>query len=196
MRRYVVFLNLLVLAEAWFAWRDGYLLMSQVRYSVPEGMKVAVFAEHAGMWGDFFIVSPIVAYILSVYGARWEIRQLLTTFGCAAVTGLALAITWTEANHHLYESMARGGYVTVTGVIHMVYMVISLTAIAMYYGTRGVSRRSAYAITALLTFHVGLGVLLPSWVTYGAIFPSAWAVALILWAILAIVALITIKRGA
>lgn len=198
MRRYgyLVFLNLLVLAEAWFAWRDGYLLMSQVRYGVPEGMKVAVFIEHAGMWGDFFIISPIVAYILSTYSGRWEIRRLLKVVGCSVLVSLALVVGWTAASLHLYESMARGGYVTATGVIHTVYMVISFATIIMYYRqTPSVSKRGVYGITALLMVHVGLGVLFPSWVTYGTIFPSVWAVATALWATLAIVAAQTLKHG-
>jgi len=176
MRRYVFFLNLLVLASGWFAWRDGYLFMSQTRYGVPAGMNIAVFIEHAGMWGDFFIVSPVVAYILDTYSARWEVRRLLTTFGCATLlASLVLLLIWTEASKHLYESMARGGYVTVTGALQFLYMAISLTGIAMYYlGTSDVSKRSVLVVTALLAVHVALGILLPSWVTYGTVVPGAW----------------------
>ena len=64
---------------------------------------------------------------------------------------------------------------TVTGALHFLYMAISLTGIAMYYlGTSDVSKRSVLVVTALLAVHVALGILLPSWVTYGTVVPGAW----------------------
>ena len=92
------------------------------------------FLEHAGMWADFFIVSPLVSYVmwkykdipyLSVRG-MWILVAILVGWMFAVYQYQQISITTPEAHAHY-------GQTTLAGWIHLLYAVFTMWVIVLVY---------------------------------------------------------------
>jgi hypothetical protein len=165
----------MVIFEGFLAWLDGLLTkkQSRVRYNWAKGFaKVAVFMEHGGMWGDFFLVSPISSWMWTYYRNQWTGNAVGKSFLIALAIGLGMLVMWVKGSKHLIEPFARFGKVTFNGVVHFLYMVIHLTIIFLFFfHTPKVDPHFVWVAVVGLGIHIAIGLLQPEWNTYRRINP-------------------------
>jgi hypothetical protein len=115
------------------------------------------FLWHGGMWGDVFIISPVVAWIVGEFWTTWSWPSLI-------VCGLA-GFTVSNLMHDLYrlsvwpEAHVEGRELTDVGYVHHGYMSIAFAVLFEYYlksvTVGGLS--TMWLISALLVVHVAVG---------------------------------------
>ena len=150
-----------------------------------------MFIEHGGMWGDTFIVSPLVAYMVSEmkHPSPWG---SLVAISITVVVGVMMIRIWAQAtagNDGFDEAFARNGKLTISGWLHFVYMLPTLSVVIMYYWCqpRGtVSVFQAGVVSILMAVHTATGILQPDWHTNGKISSITWRIAFVMWALIAI----------
>jgi hypothetical protein len=150
----LVFLECLVLLQAYLAYQDHFLTVTQMRAAgVMEGLP---FLWHFGMWGDFLVISALAAYITGAYLARWRVRWIFTSLviGFAAAGTLSFLYTLSDMpgahviNHEL----------TAAGKVHLLYMALALAIFIQFlFFTENVSLGLLRVVSALLFVHVFFG---------------------------------------
>ena len=159
--------ELMVLLQALDAYYEGLLSPNQMvcETRITKGLP---FFAHGGMWGDFFLISPLIAYIASVYGRQWSASAVIPwlIIGCSASYVLHIVfaqIPW-------LESHVVSGHLTNAGRIHLVYMGFAIAAFGLvYFETVHVSPLFLLAMGILLPLHLlagthmFLGLLKPDW---------------------------------
>jgi hypothetical protein len=112
-----IFIEALVALQTWLAYQDHFLTVSKmqgrgVNFGLP-------FAYHFGMWGDIFIVSPLVAYVTGRYSSRWRLHRMLLSLalGIAAVVAMSRSYTLPD----FQEAHAQGHRLTPAGIASRVY---------------------------------------------------------------------------
>jgi hypothetical protein len=164
--------GLFVLAELGFAYRDGYAFAWQVCAQTTVPARFLVFWKHAGMWGDFFIINPIIAYVLEFHSRSWELLALGAVFTVVALVGVLLLIPLLEDSRTTPSAFSRDGSLTVVGTMHYLYFTISTTVVTMFYlftPWAEITELEMILITLCLIVHCGLGVLHPPYVVHGEI---------------------------
>jgi hypothetical protein len=81
----------LVGLQAWLAYRDNILTVSQMQAAgIGRGLP---FVWHFGMWGDLGLVSPLISYLIGRYLERWRPWSMLLS--SAIGFGAAGLLSWT-----------------------------------------------------------------------------------------------------
>ena len=176
MLQYIVILCLFILAEFAFAYWDGFAFPWQVRASPAAPEVFLDFWRHGGMWGDFFIINPLLAYLLSAHSKSWNLGTIAIVFTIMALTGALLFIPLLEDSRTTPSAFSRDGLLTVVGAMHYVYFIISTTIITMFYlftPVQSIKRGEGIVITVCVLAHWALGVLEPAWVVHGTIHIAA-----------------------
>jgi len=152
--------------QGWLAWKYCMLTPWEMDYYL--GKKGIPFLCHEGMWGDFFLISPLVAVIFSHYCIFWSFGRILSAviLGTIVSCGMHISyqtIPWAEAH-------VQDGKLTVAGKILSVYMTIAIAVfILFYFATPNVDHRLLWIVSALLIVHtilgthVVLGIVKPKW---------------------------------
>lgn len=145
-----------VLLEAAMACADRMLTPSQMLEKHPDHPKGLPFICHGGMWGDVFIVSPLVGVIVAMYGEQWDKTQVLTMLTIGMVLSIAM--------HGVYimtpfpDSLAWRGGISMAGWMHVMYMSAAFTIIGLFYFcTSNVPPALLIIVSTLLTIHVAIG---------------------------------------
>lgn len=83
------------------------------------------------MWGDVFILSPLLGLMVALYGSEWETRQV----ALSSLMGVLISalMHWTYTLGKLPEAHTRAGMLTSVGWVHSVYMAAALTIIILFY---------------------------------------------------------------
>lgn len=123
---------MIVFIEGACAYHDGFLTQGQIAYH-HHFPKAWSFMEHAGMWCDLFLVSPLVAMIISKYELAYSSWQ--------SIVFIALSIAITLYFNHMYntkwlivpEAGRHDGAVTTMGKIHGLYAVVTMWIIFLFY---------------------------------------------------------------
>lgn len=147
-------LNLLVLAQGVFAYRADFLTASQMRAAgVSEGMP---FIWHFGMWGDFFVVSPLASYLVGRHAHLWSIRRILFSFAIAfAASGF---MHWTYTLGSMPGAHVQNHQLTIAGWLHLFYMGLAICVFVMFLlFTPRVSTKVLAVASILLVVHVFAG---------------------------------------
>ncbi len=149
-------MEILVVWQAVLANENEMLTVRQMREN--RGIKLGLpFLWHGGMWGDVFIVSPVVAWIVGEFSNTWSWPSLLV---CGLVGFMASRLM-----HDLYqlslwpEAHVEDRKLTDVGYVHHGYMTIAFVVIIEYYfksvTVGGLS--TMWLISALLVAHVAVG---------------------------------------
>ena len=150
----LLFLEALVALQAWLAFRDHFLSVSQMQ---GRGVSLGLpFAWHFGMWGDVFIVSPLAAYVVGRFTSTWRWRWILLslTLGLA----VAVAMSWSYILPDVQEAHVQSHGLTPAGVVHLVYMAFAIAVLTQFlFFTENVPSRLLRAASGLLVIHVFLG---------------------------------------
>src|SRR5690349_18772189 len=112
-----LFLDSLILAQGVLAYRNQFLTVSQlIGNHITQGLP---FIWHFGMWGDFFIVSPLAAYLMGRYATSWKTRGSVP----ALAIGLSFAalFSWLYTMSAMAETHVQNHHLTAAGVVHLFY---------------------------------------------------------------------------
>ena len=169
---YLGLLELYVLGELLAAYLDGYAFDWQVRRlpSVPK--KYLAFWGHAGMHGDFWLIGPTAAYILSVHATSWPLFDFALIFAGAAFAGAILLVPLLQDSRTVPSALARDGYLPLAGAMHYLYYTVGTALMVAYYlltPRADVAVVEVVVITMTLIVHWGLGVLQPPKKVHGKI---------------------------
>lgn len=156
----------LVVLQGVCAYLDGYF--SQAQIVKIHGIRNAyAFIEHGGMWGDTFIVSPVVAYIICAYRLPYFSRSGIIILVFALLISLLGGVVYQEMGKIYPEAHTHFGHTPPIGWIHGVFAVGAIWICSMFYLAR-ITPKPGYDMlvisTALSAFYV-LGVMKfnPNW---------------------------------
>ena len=180
----------LVILGGYFSWKDGYLTMSQAkRLPHAPGKVIAVWIEHIGMWGDFFIVSPVIAYILLSFYSSWSVSDIISSLAVGVALGMMMCIAWSKGSKRMDESMARNGVLTPAGFVHALYMSIALAVLMLFYFFTPANVTSPIVVNLIsigIIIHLVFALIMPELHTFkrisaGAAISTAIAVGFVVW---------------
>ncbi|GEM_PF-2123196 len=121
---------------------------------------IAFFA-HGGMWGDFFLLPTLFAFIITRYGNGWSAEQI-------AIMG-AIGVLVTTANHvqlilnqPVPDPLGWQQEKWSTPIaLHFVYMSLYVALAGLFYFSSGVSVKAAVFVSVVLGIHMALGTHIP-----------------------------------
>ncbi len=148
----------LVVLQGVFAYQDGYFSETQMRevHGITNGW---AFMQHGGMWADVFIISPMVAYVVSNYQIGYFRWYSVVIFLVAIVASLLAGNMYQKAGMVTPEAHTHDGITTAAGWIHGLFAVVAIWAIVMFYlATPGVTTRDLIVVACILTPFFFLGV--------------------------------------
>jgi hypothetical protein len=126
----LLFFEALVLLGGYLAYRDNFLTARQMvrNKGITNGLP---FLAHGGMWGDFFLISPLLAIIVSRYATQWSGLQMFGSF----LLGFFISFIMHEQYKKIEipESHVYGGKTTKAGEAHKLYMIIALSIIILFF---------------------------------------------------------------
>jgi hypothetical protein len=173
---YLVLGSAFVLAQFVCAYLDGFAFRWQVRSQARPPAKFLTFWQYGGMWGDFFIVNPVVAYVLDVYSRSWSGAVVSSVFTTIMLSGAFLIVRLLPQSHNMPSPFARDGFVTSAGAVHYIYFTAGMTVVFMFYlftPSAGLNMWEVIIITILLMVHWGLSVLQPLYAVFGEVHMEA-----------------------
>lgn len=162
---YLLLLNGLILLAAIFAFKDKHFAPSQARGQLhPSHTKTFTFLEHGGMWSDFFVVSPLIAWLIAGYSKEWGTVEILFFVGVSSIVSIGLLFYWDKIESDVSDSLRHSNKVTAAGKTHFVYMAIVLSVLGMFFlRTQGVSLQIELLVASIVSAHVLLCSVQPSW---------------------------------
>jgi hypothetical protein len=144
-----------VLAEAVMAWRDGMFTARQMEQKYRNHFVGLPFVWHFGMWGDLFIITPILGLIVARYGDQWSAAQVLHMGGVGILLSAAMHFIYTLTPFP--DSLAWRKEMSPAGWMHLVYQGSAFAVIGLlYFCTESVSPQFLVAASAALTVHVAI----------------------------------------
>jgi hypothetical protein len=149
-----ILLEAIVALQAWLAYRDQFLNVSQMQgRGVSHGLP---FAWHFGMWGDIFIVSPLAAYVTGRFLTSWRFRWILLSLVLGLVA--AIAMSWSYTLSDVQEAHIQNHILTSAGVVHLLYMALALAVFTQFFFfTENIPSRLLGVASVLLVAHVFIG---------------------------------------
>jgi len=173
--KWFIVLNTVVVIEGILSWRYGLFTQAQADRMLPEDQEVLPFMNHGGMWGDFFIISPLIAWIIPAFSRKWGEGEMVICFIVALLIGAGMFKMWTDGSREAWDPFGQDGRATANGWIHFGYMVFCLTVVLLFYfGTAGTTGVERGIVTLALFVHVVIGVLQPEFYVWGEIARGRW----------------------
>ncbi len=156
----------LVALQGLVSWNDEYFSAPQMQ---REGHRGYSFLQHGGMWADFFLITPLTAWLVGKYNFA-HTPTVALIFAAALVLWEALAVfVFVPAGEIVPEAHTRGGHITAAGWILILYAGIATGIIAMVY-------LPGYTMPAVSNADIIIvSVVLVPWLILGVVkFSSAW----------------------
>jgi hypothetical protein len=137
------------------------------------------FINHGGMWGDFLVL-PLVNGLIVPCVPRITAKRAIIGCGflaCAAIIAFFAHEHWaaigkaTGTTDFVFPSHSSGAWyndLSISGYMHMVYMSVELSLL-LAYAVVSMPVPKILWISGLLTTHVILGQVQPSWYSTGTI---------------------------
>lgn len=132
----------LIVLQGFAAYKDGFFSAEQLRGMLwlphYKGGPYA-FTEHGGMWIDFFVMTPLLAFVIATYRLPYFSLWGLVELAIAVAITVALVKMWQGFGHFYPEAHAhdpRGPYdpaLPIAGWVHGFYMAIVIWICVMYY---------------------------------------------------------------
>lgn len=152
--------SVLVLIQGLSSFLDGFITQSQM---IDRGvMNGYSFMEHGGMWADFLIITPTVAFIVNEYQLPYASTRSMVILAVATVGLVLAAYQWQQLAAFTPEAHAHNGYTTVAGYIHLIYAIISMWIIVLFLISPywlNVQKHHLIIIAVLLSIWAILGVM-------------------------------------
>jgi hypothetical protein len=149
-----LFLDSLVLAQGALAYRAHFLTLSQMKAAgVAQGLP---FVWHFGMWDDFFVISPLAAYLVGRYAHFRQLRRGLLSLAIGLVGAAFFGWLWTLSSTP--EAHVQNHHLTAAGVVHLVYMAVVIAVFVRFILMNSLVSGRLLAVASVLVFiHVFAG---------------------------------------
>ena len=186
-----IFGLVMVGAQVLCANNDSFLTVQQMQ---ARGFKNGLpLMWHAGIWGDFVILTPLLAYIVARYADQWYRADIIISLAIGIVAIIGFGFMWINgAKHGLPEAHTHGGHMTGAGFFHAIYFVVAIAVILLVFFHTEISQKAASVIAVILGIHVVygthimLGLIAPPWYPdRPQSNPVTWAIVLVSWGLLA-----------
>ncbi len=176
----LVCMEFLVLAQGFLAGINGFLTPKDMREE--RGIRIGLpFLGHGGMYGDFFIVTPIICCLISRYAQVFTEGKFPGTNPFLGAALIALVVTIVANAVWVLNSKEPGGSgvhadsgrLTAAGMFHAIYMVIALPVLICYYfhvPNSNIPVWEVVTISIALAFHSFIGF----WHPWPKVFKSKW----------------------
>ena len=150
----LILLECLVGVQAWLAYRDSFFTANQmIGKGVAHGLP---FIWHFGMWGDIFIISPLVAIAIGAFWPEWSARSLAISLCIGLILGLVFSWSYTLSNTS--DAIVQQHKLTPCGWLHLIYMSLCIFVLTeLFLFTDRLSGNFLKLSGALLVTHVFLG---------------------------------------
>jgi len=165
-----VFLECLVTLQAFFAYRDSFLTVAEMRLrGIDHGLP---FVWHFAMEGDLLLVSPLAAYLIGEYSHQWRFRSILISLGIGFASASVLSYLYTFSG--MPEAHIQNNALTSAGVGHLFYMAFALAVFTQFFFfIQDISKLLLRVVSVLLLVHVFIGTHMALGVL-NLIFPFDW----------------------
>jgi len=182
---------LMVLFQVVCADGDNFLTVRQMQ--LTRGLKKGLpLMWHAGIWGDFVILTPLLTYIVARYGDQWLMPDIILASAIGVAILLPLGWTWiVSAKNGTPEAHTHDGKMTAAGFFHAIYFIAAIAIILLTYFHTVISQTAASTIAIFLGIHVVygthivLGLMAPPWYPDRPHKnPVTWIIILVCWAAL------------
>lgn len=123
------FAELLVVFGALAAHKEKFFTVSEMQ---SRGIKTGLpFAMHLGMWGDFLLISPLVALMTFYYSGFWTHNEFVLSCAGAVIVSAVLHYLYTKIE--IPESHVVNGTLTKAGCFHFLYVILVFTILNLFY---------------------------------------------------------------
>ncbi len=180
----ILFLGLFIIGCQWMAaFLDGFCFRSQL----ARGGRSHAFAlvEHGGMWMDVFLITPLVAWMVSAYPLEYN-----TTFGYAALFAalmvvMAVAVMFRNSD----EAYAHDGRTSLAGLFHWAYAWLALWVFTLFF-FRNPAPRAHHLVAAAMCltpfYFLGVVKFRRHWRPRPADVHQALLLNLVMWTVVAV----------
>lgn len=180
--------ELLVIGGALAAYRDQFFFVSQMKKrGFSQGFP---FVIHGGMWSDFFIISPVIAFLTYVYASQWSVTEWVIAGIAGIIISLLLHfLVYIKGN--LPGSHGYRGKTTIAGWLHILYTALALAILTLFYFcTSGIHHDVLIIVSVILALHpftplVGQALANkygPGWFPENPFaVPAIWIALIIIW---------------
>ena len=176
-----------IVAQGILAWEMKLFTRSQGKKNGTAKERFLPFIEHAGMWSDFVVISPMTAWMIVSFWTVWNPNTVLLVLTGSAVINLIPIFFWAKESTEEPSAWNVNGKVTPAGWIHYGYTVVAMTVIILFYFSTPremISQRASAIVSGLLVVHVFLGFWCTEWITQKRIRPQAWIIVFALWTLI------------
>lgn len=142
--------------SAWASKMDSFLTVKDM---LSKGCKKGLpFIWHMGMWGDVFIVSPIMVIGAFMYCNTWSGDRVAIVYTIGGIVSAVMHQMYVAGGKEVPEAHAHSGRLTGAGFLHMLFMSIALAElILLFFFTPHVDHWFAVTMTVGLGIHIFLG---------------------------------------
>jgi hypothetical protein len=156
---------LFVIAQGVASYADGFFSQRQM---LQKGIVGYSFVQHGGMWADFFLLSSMIALLVSCYDLHYFSKWSLTILFLAVIIPLIAGIFYRQMGSVIPEAHTHNGITTIAGRIHGVYAVLAIWVIILFVFTPVSPRPSVQHLIMLasaltLVFIFGVIKFNPMW---------------------------------
>ena len=169
-----------IIIAAVFTAADDWLCGAQVRHAyqkagLPVPEKYLTFLGHGMVWG-LFLIGPVAAGVLTLFGEQWNSITLFRVFAGSALFGAIQYAFWIRDPVH--AALGDNGRATVAGIlINVLSLPFVVTAGLMYYLFTP-SPEWVWPITIAFGIYMWMALCLPPWAVHGKVHnPARWMTA-------------------
>ncbi|MDB4991860.1 MAG: hypothetical protein JWL75_105 [Parcubacteria group bacterium] len=183
-----VSMELLVIGGALAAYTDRFFFVSQMKErGIAQGFP---FVIHGGMWSDFFIISPLAAFLIYSYATQWTVAEWITAGVVGVIVSLLLHFL-VYIKGELPGSHGYDGKTTVAGWLHIIYTAVALAVLALFYfSTAGIRHNVLGIVSVILALHPSIPLIGqalankygPDWFPENPFkIPGIWLALVVIW---------------
>ena len=156
----------LVALQGFFAYYDDFFRQAQMqKMGIKNGYS---FLEHGAMWADAFVVSPMIAFLVTRYRFGYTKWWGLLTLACALAFAFGTLPIYAKIGLKHPVPHTHDGFTTIVGYIHAVFFAAAFWIGGMFYFTPTnppASTHDILIISGILTpfFFFAIADLSPNW---------------------------------
>jgi hypothetical protein len=173
-----------VAIEALLSYRNQTLLWSQMRRKYLQHSTGLPFIYHLGMWGDVFLITPLLWFTVHHYSADWTAPEVVMFSGIGI--GLSFLFHWFYTFTESPDSLIWKQEISAAGWVHGIYTAFGLTITGLtLFASESISSVMLIIVAAVMAIHATLAsklflvfanhvFLQKTWLRYSVHNPREW----------------------
>lgn len=158
-----ILIELVVVAEAAMSRMHDLKTASQIA-EIQEQKRQVTWLEHTELWGNFFLIAPASAFIISQYFLSWHIWGVLVSLALSILFCSGFIAFWKKGGQYFDRSWMIDNKLTPIGWVHILFMAISFFAALQFYfftSKNEISNSTDTLISIAFMIHVIGGFVFP-----------------------------------